>query len=62
MSMSMRAKARGVFTAVMKSKPSAQFDYALGAGADLGGGALGVKPPLLLGYHLKNDVKSGRST
>ena len=38
MSMSMRAKARGVFTAVMKSKPSAQFDYALGAGADLGGG------------------------
>ena len=31
MSMSMRiAKARGVLTAVMKSKPSAQFDYALG--------------------------------
>ena len=26
------------------------------------GGALGAEAPPLLGYHLKNDVKSGRST
>ena len=32
-------------------------------GADLvGGGLWGLKPPPLLGYNLKNDVKSGRST
>ena len=31
------------------------------SGADLGG-ALGAEAPPLLGYHLKNDVESGRST
>ena len=32
------------------------------SGADLGGGGFGAEAPPLLGYHLKNDVKSGRST